>query len=429
MNKWKVTTLGNHIKIKHGFAFKGDFITDKPNDNILVTPGNFKIGGGFKQDKLRYYSDDNFPSEYILEVKDLIITMTDLSVGTDTLGYSALIPRLKSNYLHNQRIGLVELLSDSIDKKWLYWKLRSRHYQRSIAITATGTTVKHTSPKRIYEYEFYLPPLPEQKSIAAILSSLDSKIENLRRQNQTLEMIAQTLFQHWFVDFEFPNENGKPYKSSGGKMIDSELGLIPEGWRKVTLGSIASIERGLSYKGKYLSDEGVPMINLGNFDIKGDFRSNKIKYYSGDFKDRHTISTGDILIANTDMTHDRVILGRPLIVPEFTSSSIIFSHHIYALKDIRISKSYVFYYLKSNLFRERAESYATGTTVLALPKDAISEINILIPPNNILDNYSSLVIPMLELKKLIYIQIQTLTKTRDTLLPKLMSGEIRVPKG
>lgn len=120
---------------------------------------------------------------------------------------------------------------DSVCKEFIRYFVSNYHFQKYIRVNAHGTTIKNVSLKTVREYEFNLPPLPEQKSIAAILSSLDSKIENLRQQNQTLEKIAQTLFKHWFVDFEFPNNDGKPYKSSGSKMIDSELGLIPEGWR------------------------------------------------------------------------------------------------------------------------------------------------------------------------------------------------------
>lgn len=107
-SEWKEVKLGDFIDVKHGFAFKGISITNEPTNNILVTPGNFHIGGGFKNSKFKYFNAE-FPKEYILQKYDVVVTMTDLSKETDTLGYSAKIPETKNvNYLHNQRIGLVQ---------------------------------------------------------------------------------------------------------------------------------------------------------------------------------------------------------------------------------------------------------------------------------------------------------------------------------
>jgi len=115
---WQPAILGNHISVKHGFAFKGESITDAETANILVTPGNFKIGGGFKTNKFKYYESE-IPEEYILKPQDLIITMTDLSKEGDTLGYPALVPLIKGKtLLHNQRIGLVQFKSEEINKKY-----------------------------------------------------------------------------------------------------------------------------------------------------------------------------------------------------------------------------------------------------------------------------------------------------------------------
>ncbi|MHB1922145.1 MAG: restriction endonuclease subunit S [Chitinophagaceae bacterium] len=109
MSEWKEYKLGDLIEVKHGFAFSGSGITDEPTKNILVKPGNFHIGGGFKNSKFKYFNSD-FPKDYILNEDDVVVTMTDLSKDTDTLGYSAKIPKHNGiKYLHNQRIGLVQL--------------------------------------------------------------------------------------------------------------------------------------------------------------------------------------------------------------------------------------------------------------------------------------------------------------------------------
>ena len=123
-----MAVLGDYIRIKHGFAFKGEFISSENNGVVLVTPGNFAIGGGFKEEKCKFFQAE-YPDEYVLKPGDLIVTMTDLSKQGDTLGYSARIPKSERVYLHNQRIGLVDVFNSDADKEYLYWFMRSGKYQ------------------------------------------------------------------------------------------------------------------------------------------------------------------------------------------------------------------------------------------------------------------------------------------------------------
>lgn len=166
--------LGDYIRIKHGYAFKGEHITTEDNGVVLVTPGNFEIGGGFKEKRCKFFSSD-YPQDYVLNAGDLIVTMTDLSKQGDTLGFSALVPASRRTYLHNQRIGLVDVFNPEADKEYIYWFMRTQRYQKTIVSTASGSTVKHTSPSRICEVEIELPSIKEQRAIAAILSSIEQK--------------------------------------------------------------------------------------------------------------------------------------------------------------------------------------------------------------------------------------------------------------
>src|SRR3989344_7071170 len=206
INKEKRTSLilSDYIKIKHGFAFKGEYFSAQPTPDILVTPGNFAIGGGFKSDKFKYYKG-SVPEDYILKENDLVVTMTDLSVDADTLGYSALIPQdNKNRFLHNQRVGLVQKKKEGIDFGYLYYLMHTRSYQKYVVTTASGSTVKHTSPDRIASYEYEFPSLQTQKKISEILSAYDAKIENNNKIIKNLETTAQTIFNEWFVNFCFP---------------------------------------------------------------------------------------------------------------------------------------------------------------------------------------------------------------------------------
>lgn len=197
MNDWKDVKIGDLCKIKHGFAFKGIYFVDEPQKYVCVTPGNFSLKGGFKNDKPKYYNGP-IPEDYILREDDLIVTMTDLSKAGDTLGYSALVPYDKRyTFLHNQRIGLITDLSSSVEKHFLYWIMRTYDYQRYIVSHCSGSTVKHTSPSNIGSYCFKCPTKDIQKKIVDILDSIESKIECNRRINENLEQQAQTLFKSW----------------------------------------------------------------------------------------------------------------------------------------------------------------------------------------------------------------------------------------
>ena len=169
--------LQDVCSIKHGFAFKGKYITHEASGYELVTPGNFSLAGGFQHAKKPKYYTGPISEEYVLEPDDLIVTMTDLSRNADTLGLSALIPNDGNKYLHNQRIGLLTCDQKQISKHYLHWLLRTREYQRTIAGMASGSTVKHTSPSSILSYEAAIPDLQTQKRVAVLLDLFDAKIK------------------------------------------------------------------------------------------------------------------------------------------------------------------------------------------------------------------------------------------------------------
>ena len=216
------------------------------------------MGEGSRADKLKYY-DGSVPEEFVLFEGDLLITMTDLSKQADTLGYPALVPKNVDHrrYLHNQRLGKVHLRCDQdVDARYLYYVMCSSEYRHEVLASATGTTVKHTSPDRIKQFRFSLPPLAEQCAIAHVLGTLDDKIELNRRMNETLEEMARALFKSWFVDLDpvrakmeghwHPGESlpGLPadlYDLFPDRLVDSELGDIPEGWEVKPLGEVIGI--------------------------------------------------------------------------------------------------------------------------------------------------------------------------------------------
>lgn len=195
--EWEVSSLKNHIFIKHGYAFKGEYFSDE--GPILLTPGNFTEYGGlyFNEKNVKRYSGE-YPEEFIFSPNDLVVVMTDLSHLCKILGNPAIIPS-NEPILHNQRIGKIIFKSSNLDKKFLYHCLLSARFKESIRITATGSTVRHTSPTRIINIEFPLPPLPEQRHIADILSKLDYTIQKAHESiNKTKELKKMLINQ--FLD-------------------------------------------------------------------------------------------------------------------------------------------------------------------------------------------------------------------------------------
>ena len=243
MNSELPPKLGEYIRVKHGFAFKGAHFTEEVRADVLLTPANFAIGGGFQDARLKYYAGP-VPDGYILQTGDLVITMTDLSKAADTLGYPALIPESADRrYLHNQRIGLVEISPDApLEKRFLFYRLRADDYRHHVLATASGSTVHHTSPSRIYEFRTALPPIHEQRAIVGVLGGLDDKIEQNQRTAQALERLTQAVFRAWFVDFEpvkakatgaasFPSMPQQVFNALPTRLVDSEIGPVPRvGW-------------------------------------------------------------------------------------------------------------------------------------------------------------------------------------------------------
>jgi type I restriction enzyme S subunit len=143
---WPEVTLADLVEIKHGFAFKGEYFTDEPTGVVLLTPGNFAIGGGFQFNKLKFYKDGPIPPDYVLQPGDLLVTMTDLSKAGDTLGYSAVVPTSEYLMLHNQRLGKVTAKLQGVDLGFVHWLLRDERYRAEILGGATGSTVRLRCP-------------------------------------------------------------------------------------------------------------------------------------------------------------------------------------------------------------------------------------------------------------------------------------------
>ena len=341
-----------------------------------------------------------------------------------------------------QRMVLLRPDREKCHGKYLLYALQSRQVQNQIqSHEGTGSTVSNLRLPVLKDLSIPSPDIRIQKAIAHILGTLDDKIELNRKTNETLEAMAKALFKSWFVDFDpvrakaEGRPTGLPAEISDlfpDSFEDSELGEIPSGWETKALGEILDVDKGVSYKGDFLSEaEGLPMVNLGCFAGGGLFRAEKMKFYTGEYRERHLVSAGDLLVANTDMTQNRIILGAPIIVPSWRGrDKFLFSHHTFAIR-FRRSKSaftrFIYFTLLKPSFRQVAAGHATGTTVLALPKDGITDYQTVMPPAGLLNLFAAKVEALCRKCEVLTEQCELLAKTRNTLLPKLISGELRIP--
>ena len=382
-----MAVLGDYISIKHGYAFKGDFISTDNNGIVLVTPGNFAIGGGFKENKCKYFTSD-YPQEYVLKPYDLIVTMTDLSKDGDTLGFSALVPNTPRVYLHNQRIGLVQIKSDEITKDYLYWFMRTRKYQKQIVATASGSTVKHTSPSRICEIELELPSLDEQKRIVAVLNKIEEKININVNINNNLEQQAQAIYQRMFID------------------------NASSDWEEGTLSDIADITMGQSPSGSSYNEDGNGTIFFQGRAEFG-FRFPTVRLYTTEPK--RMACTNDTLmsvrapVGDLNVAHTDCCIGRGLAAIHSKNN-----HQSFVL--------YTMFSLKKQLDVFNGE----GTVFGSINRISLNDMPLIIPSSDKLDEFEALVAPMDAAIRNNYDEICRLEQLRDSLLPKLMSGELDV---
>jgi type I restriction enzyme, S subunit len=325
-----------------------------------------------------------------------------------------------------QRTVLIRAKKDLVNPYYLLYLFVSPILKNEMLMRVSGTTVEHLNMKDIRSIEISdLPPLGEQKAIASILSNFDAKIDLLRRQNQTLENTAQALFRRWFIDFEFPDENGKPYKSSGGKMVESEWGEIPDGWKITPLSEVTDlIKPGTNCQPKRIERGGVPFLNGRNI-VDNVINCDDISYISNEdylkIHQKWTPSENDLLITRIG-TLGNVGLIRKSDLPIGVHYNII----VIRPKLEILSHELLYFFLKSGLLKEQFRAMKKQTVQEFMVIDDVCSIIWFLPKKESLRQLETAFKSVLRKILSNKFQIQTLTKTRDTLLPKLMSGQIRV---
>lgn len=372
--EWKTVKLGDCLTVKYG------------KDHKLLKDGNIPVygSGGI----MRYADKSIFD------------------------GPSILIPRKGSlnNIMFSEKpFWTVDTMFWTIidtsvaDPKFLYYNL----VKKDFAGLNVGSAVPSLTVPVIEAIELSLPSLSEQKRIAAILSSLDDKIENNNRINRNLEAQAQALFKSWFVDFE-------PWDGS-----------MPDDWKEGKLGEAIDLYRGVSYSSKDIKNGDYALLSMNNIRPWGGFLYDFSRKFSGRFKEIHKLNPYDLIMCITDITQERRLIGYTALIPPHYDNLIMCTHLLKVTSDKYDSIFLNGLFNYSGLSRYLADC-ATGTTVLGLTADIVRSIEWTLPTPDVAKRYSNLVKGLYETIFANDFESARLAALRDTLLPKLMKGEIEV---
>lgn len=388
------------------------------------------------------YTDSGYP---MIRVKDLSEGFLDISkaVYVDKNDYDKFSKKYKpskgdiifsrvgsygiSSYVDDNIVfclgqNTVVISTNTIYSRYLYYLMISPIIKNQIEEKVGGSTQKTISLKSIGEFKLPIPSYESQIAIGDFLYRIDKKIELNNQMIATLEELAATLFKRWFVDFEFPDENGNPYKSSGGKMVDSELGEIPEGWQNGTLSDIGEIVGGGTPSKKmieYYIEGNIPWITPKDLsEQKNTFISNgKTNITELGLKK----SSAKMIPEKSVLFSSRAPIGYIAISTQPVSTNQGFKSII-----PKKSKHYSFVYLLLKSQVNNIESRATGSTFKEVSGTIMKNFPIILPKESILNDFSKLTDSIFKLILNLEVNVNNLEQTRNLVLPKLLSGELEV---
>ena len=418
----ELVKLRSVLHIMHGFAFKSENYV--PNSQFrLVTLGNFSEGENcfrYNESKATYYGA-SFPSNFILSEGDLIMPLTEQTVGL--FGNSAFIPKEdRFIFVLNQRVGKVICDESKADKKFIHYLLATELVKKQLEARASGTKQRNISPEDVYDVEVLLPDLTSQIKIGKLLYDLELKQNNNQTMSSIIDNIIRLLYSYWFIQFDFPDESGKPYKSSGGKMVwNEELKReIPDGWIVVNL-----IENELCSA----IDVGVDYFDTKNYLPTGNINGETItdgEYVTYDNREgRANMQPVEYSVWFAKMKNSVKHLSIPKNAEWFTKKYIL-STGFEGLKCTERTFAYIHAIIDSPYFEQHKNTLAHGATQESVNNNDLKSIKFVVPGERELQLFADKVNPFLEKKFSLKHENQQLSSIRNFLLPMLMNGQIKI---
>lgn len=405
VDPWRECKLGDLLHIKHGYALLGEYFGDK-GSHIVVTPGSFYDAGGFKHkgDKEKWYSGP-VPEDYVLKAGDVVIAMTEQAEGL--LGSSAIIPK-PGLYLHNQRIGLIQIRDPKdTDSRFLYYLFNYKPVRQQIRASASGTKIRHTAPTRVADVKVTVPSLPVQRRIAGILSAYDELIENSQRRIRLLEDMARALYREWFVHFRFPGHESVP-------LIPSSLGDIPQGWDVKPAPECIDFNPRVTVP----RDGEKPFLPMGCLSTDSMIISD-VESRSGNSGSK--FQNGDTLFARITPCLENGKTGFVQFLPE--ASAVAFgSTEFIVMRSRTLTPEFVYCLARSGEFRGNAIKSMSGATGRQRVQEKCFDGYLICqPPTVLLERFGSIVRPSFQLINTLNRRIENLIRTRGVLLERLIA--------
>ena len=405
---WQVKRLEELCQFQNGYSFKNKDYQNQLNDGYVVfRMGNINRGGGLNRSASSVYVSRDLStklSRFVLDKNDIVMCMTDMKSSMNLLGHTALIDK-SDYYILNQRVGRITVTKEDIlDYRYLFYYTNSKTYLEHLRSMAHSGVQVNLSTKAIQESPILLPPFSTQRKIAAVLSAYDDLIENNTRRIKILEEMASAIYREWFVEFRFPGHEQV-------EMVESELGLIPQGWEVKQLGEMCHVVMGLSPKSEFYNEtgDGLPF-HQGVTDFGERFPTDRV-YCT--IKKR-VAEAGDILFSV------RAPVGRINIA----NKKIVIGRGLSAIRSKNGNQTFLLQQLKDRFQEE--DTMGSGAIFNAIRKTDLLGIPLKTPTESVIGKFEEIV-------NLIFVELANLTlktanlrQTRDLLLPKLISGEIDV---
>lgn len=359
--------------------------------------------------------------------EDVLLNITGDSVARVCMVDEAALPARVNQHVAIVRVDKA-LANPYYVMLWLVWQKN-----RLLSLASNGATRHALTKEMIRELDLSLPSLNTQTRVSRLLHSLDRKVALNRKKIATLEKMAKEIYDYWFVQYDFPDANGRPYKSSGGEMVYSpELKReIPKGWRVEQIGNHIMSNRGISYSTKDIkTGKGVPMINLNSFNVDSSYKVKGIKTFEGEVPSSKRLSPFDLVMCNTqqtDLDPSKDIIGRTFLIPDIFDSPIVSSHHVTTIHvdddDLKVFLNALFH---TQEFHAYISGYTSGTSIRGLNFSGVENCFMAIPPKRLLSKFAKIGLAGEKKKSLIIRDQEMVQNLRDFLLPLLMNGQVKV---
>jgi type I restriction enzyme, S subunit len=409
---WKIIQLGDIAEFRNGINY------NKTN-----------FGTGIKIIGVKDFQDHLYPeysnldemnpkgivrSDSVLKENDILFVRSN--GNRQLIGRSLFIKGLNEQVTHSAFTIRARFISDSVLAKFCFYLFRTSLIRDIFSNQGSGTNISNLNQDILSKISVSLPPLPTQHKITTLLSVYDDLIENNTRRIKILEEIVQGIFREWFINFRFPGHEGV-------RMVESELGLIPEGWEVSTIGKISTVIPGYAFSSQDWCHEGIPIIKITNIQLGNLIDVNKVDHISeamlSSKQEKYWISNGDFLIAMTGATAGKVGKLR-------SKERMLLNQRVAKIDAKTHYKEYLWCVISTPDAEKKFHALADGAAQANMSGTQIENTKLILPSFTVLKQFNEFVSPMLNSIDNFILQDQLLHRTRDLLLPKLISGEIDI---